>query len=155
MTKNNANDQAPHHPPRPSPVLKRFERLVGTWEIKGRTLDSKEDNITGRMKCEWLPGRFFLKQSGEIHFRGSTIQSLEIIRYDPSSQTFPSTVYSNMSGVVLPYQWDIQGDIVTHWTPAHKYTGTFSEDGRTLTGGWRPMEGKEGGAYDAVMNRVD
>jgi hypothetical protein len=155
MTKNNANDQAPQQPPKPNPALKRLEKLVGTWDIKGRTLDSKEDNITGRMTCEWLAGEFFLKQSGEINFRGAKIQSLEIIGYDPSSQTFPSSVYSNMSGVVLAYQWNIQGHTVTHWTDAHKYTGTFSEDGRTLSGGWRPVEGQGGGAYDAVMTRVD
>ena len=155
MKKNNAYGQAPQQLVKPSPALKRLEKLVGTWDIKGRTLDSKEDNITGRMTCEWLPGEFFLKQSGEINFRGAKIQSLEIIGYDPSSQTFPSSVYSNMSGVVLSYQWDIQGTTVTHWTDAHKYTGAFSEDSRTLSGGWRPVEGKGGGAFDAVMTRVD
>jgi len=153
MTKH--NPKAPQQPSKPSPELRRLEKLVGTWDIKGRTLDSKEDNITGRMTCEWLPGEFFLKQSGEINFRGAKIQSLEIIGYDPSSRTFPSSVYSNMSGVVHPYQWNIEGNTVTHWTDAHKYTGTFSEDGRTLSGGWRPVEGMGGGAYDAVMTRVD
>ncbi len=155
MTKHNPNDQAAQQPSKPSPELKRLEKLVGTWDIKGRTLDSKEDNITGRMTCEWLPGKFFLKQSGEINFRGAKIQSLEIIGYDPSGQTFLSRVYSSMSGVVLPYQWNIEGNTVTHWTDAHRYTGTFSDDGRTLSGGWRPVEGKGGGAYDAVMTRVD
>ena len=155
MTANSANAPALQPPPKPSPALKRLERLVGTWDIKGRTLDSKEDNISGRMTCEWLPGEFFLKQSGEIYFRGLKFQSLEIIGYDPSSETFPSSVYSNMSGIVLPYQWSVEGNTVTHWTHAHKYTGAFSEDGRTLSGGWRPVEGTGGGAYDAVMTRVD
>jgi hypothetical protein len=49
-----------------------------------------------------------------------------------------------MSGIALPYHWNVQGDNVTHWTETHKYTGTFSEDGKTLSGGWRPVEGKEG-----------
>jgi hypothetical protein len=31
----------------PDPALKRLEKLVGTWELKGRTLNSTEDNITG------------------------------------------------------------------------------------------------------------
>lgn len=155
MTNNTATATASQQSPKPSPALRCLERLVGTWDIKGRTLDSKDDDITGRMTCEWLPGEFFLKQSGEIYFRGLKIQSLEIIGYDPSSQTFPASVYSNMSGVVLSYQWNVQGNTVTHWTDAHKYTGTFSEDGRILSGGWRPVEGKAGGAYDAVMTRVD
>ncbi len=142
-------------PSKPDPALQRLQRLVGTWDIRGRTLDSNEDNITGRMTCEWLPGGFFLKQNGEIHLKGLTVKSLEIIGYDPGSQTFPSSVYSNMSGTVLPYNWNVEGDIVTHWTESDQYTGTFSPDGRTLSGGWRPVDPKRPGAYDAIMTRID
>jgi len=63
-----------------------------------------------------------------------------------------------MSGAVLPYVWDVQGNTVTHWMDAAKYTGTLSDDGKTLTGGWRPVAGKassENVTYDAVMTRVD
>ena len=73
----------------------------------------------------------------------------------PASQTFPASVYSDLSGVVLPYHWDVQGDTVTHWTDTHSYTGIFSDDGRTLTGGWRPIDGKGDVAYDAVMTCLD
>lgn len=155
MSKGTANEPVSQHPPGPDPGLQRLERLVGTWEIKGRTLDSDVDNITGRMTCEWMLSGFFLKQSGQISFKGLNMHSLEIIGYDAASQTFPASVYSDMSGVVLPYHWDVQGNTVTHWTDTHKYTGTFSDDGRTLTGGWRPMDGKGDAAYDAVMTRVD
>ena len=154
MAKNNHTEM---QMPAPDPALKRLEKLVGTWKLIGRTLDSKEDNISGWTTFEWLPGRFFLKASGEIIFRGIKIQSVEIIGYDPTSKTFPSSVYSNMSGTVLPYQWDIQGNAVTHWLESAKYSGTLSEDGKILSGGWRPVEGKDGSenvAYDAVMTRV-
>ena len=154
---NNDNAQ-PMQTPTPDPALGRLEKLVGTWELKGRTLDSKEDNISGWTTFEWLPGGFFLKMSGEITFKGFRIQSVEIIAYDPTSQTFPANVYSDMSGTVLPYQWNVQDNIVTHWTEGSKYTGTFSEDGNILSGGWRPEDGKEGpenAAYDATMVRVE
>ena len=143
--------------PVPDPALRRLEPLVGTWTLRGRTLDSREDDIEGWTTFEWIPGGFFLKASGEINFRGFTIQSLEIIGFDPESQALSSSVYSNMSGTVLPYHWDVQGHRVTHWMEASKYTRTFSKDGKTLAGGRRPMEGKEGAenvAYDAVMTRV-
>jgi len=158
MIKNNANDQVPRQLPKPSPALKRLEKLVGMWDIKGHTLDSREDNITGWTTFEWMPGGFFLKSTGEINFRGFRIQSVEIIAYDPTTQAFPSSVYSSVSGAVLPYEWDVQGNKVTHWMDAAKYTGTFSDDGKTLTGGWRPLEGAEDPenvAYDAVMTRLD
>jgi hypothetical protein len=149
--------QAPQQSLAPDPALQRLEKLIGTWDMKGRTLDSDEDNITGWNTFEWLPGGFFLKSFGEIDFKGVKIQSLELIAYDPASGTFPASVYSNMSGTVLPYWWDIQGNTVTHRDKTSKYTGTFSEDGQTLSGGWRPNESEKQSpenAYDAVMTRV-
>lgn len=154
MTKGKASGQAPEGA-KPSPAMKRLERLVGTWHIKGRTPESNGNNILGRMTCEWMSGGFFLMQRGEIQFDGSTIESLEIIGYDPASDTFRASVYTNMTGAVLAYGWNVQVDTVTHWTEGNKYTGTFSKDGRTLSGGWRPEEGKQGITYDAIMTRVD
>jgi hypothetical protein len=68
---------------RPGSSLKRLRVLVGTWKMKGHTLDSKVDNITGWNTFEWLPGKFFLESFGEINFKGFVIKSLEIIGLDP------------------------------------------------------------------------
>ena len=157
MTKDKTNTQTPQQPPKPDPALKRLDVLIGTWDLKGHTLDSNDDNITGWNTFEWLPGGFFLKSIGEINFKGVKFQTLELIAYDPSSQTFPSSVYSNMGGSVLQYYWDVQGNTVTHLDESSTYTGTLSEDGKTLSGGWRPKEGEKESpenAYDAVMTRV-
>jgi hypothetical protein len=40
-----------------------------------------------------------------------------------------------MSGKVHPYEWDIQGDTLIHRGNGATCSGTFSPDGRTLTGG--------------------
>ncbi|HYU75711.1 MAG TPA: DUF1579 family protein, partial [Ktedonobacteraceae bacterium] len=98
---NNDNAQ-PMQMSTPDPALKRLEKLVGTWSIKGRTLDSQDDNISGWVTIEWLPGGFFLQQLGEMEFMGSKIHSLEIVGYDPSTKAFFSNVYSNMAGVPAP-----------------------------------------------------
>ncbi|MGE5334425.1 MAG: DUF1579 family protein [Nitrososphaerota archaeon] len=142
---------------RPDPALKRLQKLVGTWELKGRTLDATEDTISGRVTIEWLPGGFFLQMRGTIESMGFALESLEILRYDPSTNTFPALVYSSMNGVPLQYWWDVQGDVVTHWTEGANYTGRFSDDGNILSGGWRPDEGHEataGNTYDADMIRA-
>lgn len=147
----------------PDPALRRLDALVGSWEMSGHTLGAAGDNISGWAKFEWLPGGFFLKQTGEIHFNGALVQSTEIIGYDPASGTFESRVFSNLSGDIVTYHWDVQGDTVTHWEDTSKYTGTLGADGRTLTGGWRPNAGQpvetlpvdEGNAYDVIMRRVD
>jgi uncharacterized protein DUF1579 len=141
----------------PDPALKRLDRLVGTWELTGRTLGSKEDNISGRVTIEWMPGGYFLLQHGEMDILGTRFHSLEVLGYDPATDMFPSTVFSSMDGDPAQYYWDVQGNVVSHWTKGSKYTGTFSDDGRVLSGGWRPDEGVEqnsGNTYDAIMRRV-
>lgn len=144
-------------PPAPDPALRRLDPLVGTWEMRGRTLDTQEDNFFGWVTIEWLEGGHFLVQRGEIDFMGVKAHSLEIVGYDPATGTFPSTVFSSMDGAPARYWWDIQGDTVTHWTEGAKYTGILSPDGSTLAGGWRPDEGvasNPGNTYDATMIRI-
>jgi hypothetical protein len=154
------NNTQPQQQPKPAPALKRLDGFVGTWSIKGRTLDSKVENVSARTTFEWLPGRFFLKQSFEADFMGMKIQSLELIGYDPASDTFPSLVYSNLVGVPIPYRYDVRGKDVTITTDlagGAKMTGKISEDGYTFSGGWRPNPGAEGSgnvAYDFVGTRM-
>jgi hypothetical protein len=144
----------------PDPALKVLDRFVGTWRLEGRTLDADEDNVKGTTTFEWLPGGFFLQQRIELDFMGFPIRGLEVIGYDASTGKYPSTVYSNMVGMPIPYEYDIQGDRVTIRTElagGATFTGTYSEDGSTGTGGWRPDEGKEGPgnvAYDLTATRV-
>src|SRR5215472_1966062 len=135
MTESEKNTPLPQSAP--DPALRRLGRLVGTWKLTGRTLSSSEDNITGWTTFEWLPGGFFLKAVGEITFQGTRMHSLEIIAYDPERKRFPASVYSSMSGTIFSYEWEIQGNTVIHAGLGATYTGTFSEDGKRLIGGWR------------------
>jgi hypothetical protein len=50
--------------------LKKLDRFGGTWDMKGRTLDSNVDNVSGRTTFEWLPGGFFLQQRVRLKLRG-------------------------------------------------------------------------------------
>jgi hypothetical protein len=147
--------------PQPDPALKRLDKFVGTWDMKGRTLDSKKDNVFGRATFEWLPGGFFLQQRIELDFVGLKIQSLELIGYDPQTQTFPSTVYSNLSPGPLPYRWDIQDDtltiLVSYGPLDATFTGKFSKDRKKFSGGWRPNPGADetiNAPYDIEGTRV-
>jgi hypothetical protein len=85
------------------------------------------------------------------------VHNLEIVGYDPATRTFPSYVFSNMGEIAARYYWDVQGDVVTHWTEGSKYTGRFSKDGNVLSRGWRPEEGVEStpeNTDDATMTRA-
>jgi Protein of unknown function (DUF1579) len=139
-------DNQSQQPPQPDPALKQLERYVGTWDMKGRTLDSQVDNVSGQATFEWLPGGFFLTQRVKLSFAGYEIQGLEVIGYDPETGTFPSTVYPSLFGTPIPYRWELDGDELTITTEVLGATfhGRWSEDGTSFSGGWRPMPGREG-----------
>src|SRR5262245_5813214 len=90
-------------PPRPDPRLEEFKRFIGSWEMRGRTLDSDVDDVTARATFEYLPGGFFVVQRFEADFAGTPIESLEVIGYDHATGTFPSTVYASMAATPLAY----------------------------------------------------
>jgi Protein of unknown function (DUF1579) len=131
-------------PPPPDPALRKLDRFVGTWQMRGRTLDSAVDNIVGRTTFEFLPGGYFLLQRGTIDFGGFKLGNHELIGYDPQTDTFPSTVYPSMVGQALPYVWKVDGDELTIETEyiGATFRGRWSEDG-TFSGGWRPNPGRE------------
>jgi Protein of unknown function (DUF1579) len=154
-----AQPETPQQPPAPDPKLKLLDRFVGTWDMKGRTLDSDADNVFGRTTFEWLPGGYFLTQRIKLDFAGFEIEGLEVIGYDPATGTFPSTVYPSMAGTPIPYRWEIDGDDLTITTDVigATFTGRWSEDGESFSGGWRPNPGREGPgnvAYDISGGRA-
>ncbi|MGH3483440.1 MAG: hypothetical protein ACRDPQ_09405 [Nocardioidaceae bacterium] len=75
------------------------------------------------------------------------IESQELVGYDAATKTYPSTVYSNLSPQPLPYAWTVEGDEVTisvAYGPLDAtFTGRFSADGNTFSGGWRPNPGAD------------
>jgi len=150
-------EDAKPRPGKPNPALRRLEKLVGEWKIEGRTLDSNRSNTSGQVTIEWLPGGFFMMQSGEIAVNEFKVHALEIIGYDPSTKAFPSYVYSDVAGSPSRYYWDVRGNVVKHWTKGARYSGKFSEDGNTLSGGWRPsghQRKTQVNNYDTIMTRV-
>lgn len=155
-----SDDQTATTMPGPDPALRRLDFFVGSWRITGRTLDSRDENVSAQTSFEWLPGGFFLKQEFEAEFAGMPIQSLEVIWYDPANDTFPSTVYSNLSGAPIPYRYDVHDQEITITTDLNggaKMTATISGDGASFSGGWRPNPGHEGEGnvpYDFVGRRV-
>jgi Protein of unknown function (DUF1579) len=134
--------------PQPDPALKRLDRLVGTWSMKGHLIGSDEENIIGQATFQWLEGGFFMQQDVEIDLAGIVrVKSRELIGYDPETKAFSSYVYSNLSPVPLPYKWYLQGDTLTisvSYGPLDAtFKGQFSEDGNSFSGGWRPNPGAD------------
>jgi hypothetical protein len=134
--------------PQPDPELRRLDRLIGTWSMKGHLIGSDEENIIGQSTYQWLEGGFFLQQDVEMDFAGMLkIKSRELIGYDPETKAFTSSVYSNLSPAPLPYKWDLQGNRLTisvSYGPLDaSFNGRFSSDANSFSGGWRPSPGAD------------
>jgi hypothetical protein len=133
--------------PTPDPALRRLDRYVGTWSMEGHLVGSDDINIRGHATFRWLPGGFFLEQHVTLDFMGLPIDSQELIGYDPETDTFPSTVYSNLSPAPLPYRWEVDDDTarisVSYGPLDATFTGSFGADGQTFSGGWRPNPGAD------------
>ena len=115
--------------------------------MEGHLVGSNQNNIKGQASYRWLPGGFFLEQRIELDFMGLEIHSLELIGYDPETDTFPSTVYANLAPMPLPYRWQVTDDAVTisvSYGPLNAtFRGKFSPDGQSFSGGWRPNPGAD------------
>jgi hypothetical protein len=97
------NEEQPQGPPQPDPALRRLDKFIGSWTMRGHLIGSDDDNIVGHATYQWLEGGFFLVQDIAIDFAGMfNIKSHELVGYDPASGTFPSTVFSNMAPAPLP-----------------------------------------------------
>jgi len=146
---------------KPDAALKRLDRLVGKWEMRGHPIGSDEETITGTTRFSWLDGGFFLLQEMEMDYDGKPIKSHELIGYDPKTKVFASFVYSNMAPDPWPYSWDVQGDdirIAIKKPPMDAtFTGKFAPDGKSFSGGWRPNPGADeqvNTSYDVLATRV-
>jgi Protein of unknown function (DUF1579) len=133
--------------PAPDPALEQLDRFIGRWKLTGRLVGSDDDTISGESTYRWLPGGFFMEQRIALDFMGMQIESQELVGYNATTKTYPSTVYSNLSPQPLPYVWTVDGDEVTisvSYGPLDAtFTGRFSPDGNTFSGGWRPNPGAD------------
>ena len=132
--------------PAPDPALKRLDRLVGKWELRGHSLGSNEDSITGTTTFRWLnegdDRSFFLLQEMDMDYDGKPIKSHELIGYDPKTEAFSSFVYSNMAPDPWPYSWDIQGDDIRIAIKKPPMDATFTGKSRQMAGAFQAVGGQ-------------
>ena len=133
--------------PAPAPALRRLDRFVGTWSMEGHLVGSDEITVRGETTFRWLPGGFFLEQAWTPQLPGLGDRELELIGYDPETETFPSSVFSNISPTPLPYRWEVDDDTLEDlgdlW-PVGRDVHRQPRRGRPgFRGGWRPNPGAD------------
>jgi hypothetical protein len=152
MAEDDTSNAQAYQQPEPTPDPRSLDRLVGTWEISG--------GAQGRATYEWMEGGFFLIQHVDLQQYGQKIKGIEIIGHErpfgeEPGEEVKSRFYDNM-GNTLDYVYELEGDTLTIWggekgSPAY-YRGTFSEDGKTVSGAWHYPGG---GGYEATSTRIE
>jgi hypothetical protein len=139
----------------PDPRLRSLDKLVGTWKLKHRDLETGE-KWSGRDTFEWMDGGFFLAFHHEEFGR---LKGLMIIGYetrweaDKPSEDILGHWFESSPGNHFIYIWEVNDKAVTSWLE-HKdsgmaFRGTFSDDYETLSGVWK----WSGGGYELVMTK--
>jgi hypothetical protein len=142
----------------PDPRLRSFDKLVGTWDLKHRDLNTGREWL-GRDTFEWMDGGFFLAYHHE-EFENN-VKGLMIIGYEkkwgeekPSEEVIGHW-FESSTGSHYTYIWEADDKSVTFWLESKDsgmaFKGMFSDDHKTVSGTWK----WPGGGYDLVMTKVE
>jgi hypothetical protein len=120
MAGDNTNSQ--RQPPESGPALEHLNALVGEWAVEGTVPSDPPLKVRGRAAFEWLTEGSFL-----------------IERWDAPAEAFRQN-YFDSRGVSRVYEMSLSDNVWRLWRDSpgfsQRFTGTFSEDGKTITGRW-------------------
>ncbi len=128
-----------------------LEALVGTWKTQGWTTSDQPQRVDAVDTYEWLPGGAVLHRV-DAHMGDQKVEGAEIIGWDPDRDCYV-TQYFGTDGPAAYEATLEEEDGALVWTMRSKsdrFSGTFSDDGRVITGHWEAME--EGGAWRPWMD---
>jgi hypothetical protein len=125
--------------------LSRLDPLVGEWKVEISLGDQVMDG--GKSTFEWLEGGSFLAQhdvAGPLPpdappewEANAPTHTTQIIGLDDASDTF-YMLYADSRTVFRVYQMSLSDGVWKIWRDApgfyQRFTGTFSNDGNTITG---------------------
>ena len=131
--------------------------LIGTWHLTGRSVGADHDNITGELTGRAILGGQVLELAGTMRIGEQAVSSLELVWADEAAGTSPPTSTRPRPACRRTTGGPCSGATLTHAGLGATYTGTISDDGTTITGGWRADPGQPehpGSSYDAIMRRA-
>jgi hypothetical protein len=140
-------------------ALRELEPLVGQWNIEATWPDGTPWPGGGTVTFEWHNSRAHLVERGTAELPEAP-DNVSIIGCDAANGTY-FQLYSDDRGVCRVYEMSIDNGEWKLWREgepfAQRYTGTFSDDGNTITGRWEISE--DGTNYvtdfDLIYRRVE
>jgi hypothetical protein len=124
--------------------LDALEPLVGEWSMVPTFKGMPPAEAGARVSFGWLPGGRFLIQRWEIPVPEAP-DGIAIIGADPDRPGAYLQHYFDSRGVARVYKMSLEDGIWKLWRDepdfspldfSQRYTGTFTDDGKTVTGAW-------------------
>lgn len=130
----------------PSETRKRLDALAGQWTIEMVFPVDPPGRAQTAGSFEWVKEGFFLAYRAGTEGSGYPVGYC-IIGGDDTQDTY-IMLYSDSRGVARLYQMSLGDGVWKLWRDdpvlAQRFSATFSEDGRTITGAWeKSMDGKD------------
>jgi hypothetical protein len=131
-----------------NPVLKRLDALVGEWEMQASI--GGQPTAAARSSFTWLEEGAFLILHAEAGpplpdapaewLANSPFPITTVIGLDDESETF-CYAYADARDVHRVYRMSLDGGLWKIWGQSgpeffQRFTGTFSDDARAITGRW-------------------
>jgi hypothetical protein len=126
-----------------SSALERLDALVGEWVTEAGPPGGPQWPGEGRLSFQWLEGRTFLIERWNVDLPEAP-DGIAIIGAGDEPETFRQH-YFDSRGVHRIYEMTLEDGVWKLWRDSpdpfpQRFTGTFSDDGQTITGRWEKAE---------------
>jgi hypothetical protein len=127
-----------------NPGIERLAVFVGEWSLVAEFRDVPPADVGARVVFEWMPGKRFLFERWEVPVPEAP-DGIAIIGADPESEGNYLQHYFDSRGVARVYKMSFSDGVWKLWRDSpdfsplnfsQRYTGTFSDAGRTISGCW-------------------
>ena len=136
--------------------LDALEPFVGKWRLVAAFKDIPPADVGARVTFEWLPGKKFLIERWEVPVPEAP-DGIAIIGADPESEARYLQHYFDSRGVARVYKMTFEDGVWKLWREepdfsaldlSQRFTGTFSDDGKTIAGAWEISHDGEAWEHD-------
>ena len=145
------------------PALSRLDALLGEWEMEVSFIagyfgpgSPPVAGRGGRTTFKWLDGEFFLIQRFTVD-NPAAPSGIAIIGPGEAAEAF-SQHYYDSRGVARIYQMSLHDGVWKLWREApgfwQRYTGVFSNGGRTIKGAWEGSADGSQWKHDFDLNYI-
>jgi hypothetical protein len=140
-------------------ALRELEPLVGEWTLEAAWPSGERWPGGGTVTFEWHASGAHLVETATVELLEAP-DNVSIIGCDAANGRY-FQLYSDERGVCRIYEMSIGDGTWKLWREgepfSQRFTGTFSEDGKTITGRWEIAE--DGETYetdfDLVYRKID